>query len=99
MSCIGPIIHSVQAFRMSLSSTLPVCCGNTEDSKPLTDSLTRSRLPHDSEPAQKRPRLLDEAVKEVGPTGEVPLKFSDSFATENQSLVLLQVSWPDGVEE
>ncbi|CAN0094300.1 unnamed protein product, partial [Sphacelaria rigidula] len=44
-----------------------------------------------SEPVQKRPRLLDEAVKEVGATGDVSLKFSDSFATENQSLVLLQV--------
>ncbi|CAM9594338.1 unnamed protein product, partial [Ectocarpus sp. 12 AP-2014] len=39
-------------------------------------------------PARKRPRPLEEAVE----TGDgVALKFSDSFASDNQNLVLLQV--------
>lgn len=41
-----------------------------------------------SGPARKRPRPLEEAVE----TGDgVALKFSDSFASDNQNLVLLQV--------
>ncbi|CAM9920275.1 unnamed protein product, partial [Ectocarpus sp. 4 AP-2014] len=41
-----------------------------------------------SRPARKRPRPLEEAVE----TGDgVALKFSDSFASDNQNLVLLQV--------
>lgn len=44
---------------------------------------------HKSSPARKRPRPLEEAV---GAGGGVALKFSDSFAVDNQNLVLLQVS-------
>ena len=41
-----------------------------------------------SGPARKRPRPLEEAVK----AGDgVALKFSESFAVDNQNLVLLQV--------
>lgn len=55
-----------------------------------------SALPHSfvlppvlrSGPARKRPRPLEEAVK----AGDgVALKFSESFAVDNQNLVLLQV--------
>ncbi|CAM9923489.1 unnamed protein product, partial [Hapterophycus canaliculatus] len=41
-----------------------------------------------SGPARKRPRPLEEAV-EAG--DGVALRFSDSFASDNQNLVLLQV--------
>lgn len=40
--------------------------------------------------ARKRPRLLEEAVKA---DDGVALKFSESFAADNQNLVLLQVRW------
>lgn len=46
-----------------------------------------------SGPARKRPRLLEEAV-EAG--DGVAVKFADSFALDNRSLVLLQVC-KDGV--
>lgn len=64
-----------------LNSLLPRCA-------PLVLAADGKRRLMYSGPARKRLRLLEEAV-EAG--DGVAVKFADSFAVDNQSLVLLQV--------
>ncbi|CAM9603463.1 unnamed protein product [Discosporangium mesarthrocarpum] len=71
-------------------SRLPKICLFGESSA-LRDLTTFFPSPP-SEPALKRPRLLEDVVQDSKKNEPVALGFSSDFFLENQSLVLLQVS-------